>query len=144
MNKPNKDLPELLDAIRSNVVEAYKLLQTQNATDLSKIMSELAMQNFSVSWYIAEYDFEARSLEAEYKRQCAQTYMQEREGGATEKNADAKARLKWADMHKQYLTANKAYRLAKSTHDDVENLLDIMRSRIGILRLEMNSSKEGN
>lgn len=140
--KPNKTLDELLNAIRKNTVQAYKLLQTQDASGLSKIMAELGLQNFSLSWYVADYDFEAKSTDAEYKRQCAVTYMQEREGGATEKNADAKARLKWADMHKQYLVSNKNYRLAKSTHDDVENLLDIMRSRIGILRLEIKSGGE--
>lgn len=141
--KPTKTIEELIEVIRKNVVSAYKLLQTQNATDLSKIMAELGMQNFSVSWYVADYEFESKTLEAEYKRQCAVTYMQEREGGATEKNADAKARLKWADMHKQYLVAAKSYRLAKSTHEDVENLLDIMRSRIGILRMEISNLREG-
>lgn len=140
--KPNKTLDELLDHIRKNTVEAYKLLQSQNASGLSKVMAELGLQNFSLSWYVADYDFEARSTEAEYKRQCSVTYMQEREGGATEKNADAKARIKWADMHKQFLIANKAYRLAKSTHDDVENLLDIMRSRLSILKMEMSTIKE--
>lgn len=139
--KPNKDLTELLEAIRGNVVKAYQLLQTQNATDLSKVMSELGMQNFSVSYYVAEYEFNSKSLEAEYKRQCAVTYMQEREAGATEKNADAKARLKWVEMHTEYLVASKSYRLAKSTHDDVENLLDIMRSRIGILRKEIEGAR---
>jgi len=140
--KPNKELPELLEAVRKNTVEAYKLLQTQNASDLSKVMAELGLQNFSISYYVAEYEFESRTLEAEYKRQVSVTFMQEREGGATEKNADAKARIKWADMHKQYLLSNKAYRLAKNTHGDIENLLDIIRSRIGILRQEMSTMRE--
>jgi hypothetical protein len=139
--KPNKALPELLEAIRANVLKAYKLLQTQNATDLSKVMAELGMQNFSVSYYVAEYEFEAKTLEAEHKRQVSVTFMQEREEGATEKNADAKARQKWADMYTQYLIANKSYRLAKSTHGDVTSLLDIMRSRIGILRQELERNK---
>lgn len=141
--KPNKTLDELLEAIRANVLRSYQLLQTQNATDLSKIMSELAMQNFSISYYVAEYEFESKSMEAEYKRHVSKTFMEEREGGATEKNADAKARLKWEDMMKQYLLANKAYRLSKSTHGDVENLLDIMRSRLSLLKLEMSNLREG-
>lgn len=136
--KPSKELDELIEAIRDNVKKAYQLLQTQNATDLSKTAAELAMQNFSISYYVAEYEFESRSLEAEYKRQLSVTFMQEREGGATEKNADAKARIKWAEMQAQYLSSSKAYRLAKSTHGDVENLIDIMRSRIGILRRELS------
>lgn len=139
--KPAKELNELLEAIRANVIKAYKLLQSQNATGLSKVASELAMQNFSVSWYVAEYEFGSRTLEAEYKRKLSVTFMQEREGGATEKNADAKAKIQWADMQKQFLLANKSYRLAKSTHGDVENLLDIMRSRIGILRKELESTR---
>jgi len=138
--KPDKTLDELLKLIHKNVREAYTLLQTQDASSLSTIASTLAMQNFSLSYYIAEHEFDSKSLEAEYKRQCAITYMQEREGGATEKNADAKARIKWADLQKEYLTANKAYRLSKSCHDDVENLIDIGRSRIGILRREIDSS----
>lgn len=139
--RPNKDLPELLEGIRANVVKAYQLLQTQNATDLTKIAAELAMQNFSVSYYVAEYEFDSQSLSAEYKRQLAVTFMEKRAAGGTEKNADAESRIQWFDMQKQYLTANKAYRLAKSTHGDVENLLDIMRSRIGILRKELDSAK---
>lgn len=139
--KPNKTLDQLIEAIRGNTVKAYTLLQSQNASDLSKVMAELGLQNFSLSWYVAEYEFESRSMDAEYKRQCAITYMQEREGGATEKNADAKARIKWADMQKQFLIISKAYRLAKSSHNDVENLLDIMRSRIGILRKELESAR---
>lgn len=139
--KPNKTLEELLEAIRANVVKAYQLLQTQNATDLTKIASELAMQNFSISWYVAEYEYNSRSLEAEYKRQRSITFMHEREAGATEKNADAKALQKWSEMQKEYLLAAKSYRLAKSTHGDVENLLDIMRSRIGILRRELEANK---
>lgn len=135
--KPNKQLPELLEAIRSNVLKAYKLLQTQNATDLSKTAAELAMQNFSVSYYVAEYEFEYKSIEAEYKRQKSVTFMQERESGATEKNAQAKALQKWADLQTTYLQALRQYRQAKSTHDDVQALLDIMRSRIGILRKEL-------
>lgn len=141
--KPSKELPELLEAIRANVVSAYKLLQTQNATDLSKIMSELAMQNFSISWYVANHEYESRSLEAEFKRQCAVTYMQEREGGATEKNADAKARLKWADLQKTYLLESKYYRLARSTHGDVETLVDIIRTRVSLLKIEVSNLKEG-
>lgn len=140
--KPSKEFMPLLDAIRGNTIKAYQLLQTQNASDLSKIMSELGLQNFSLSYYSAEYEFEAKSLEAEYKRQVSITFMQEREGGATEKNADSKARIKWADMYKEFLTINKAYRLAKSTHADVENLLDIMRSRLAILRQEMSTMRE--
>lgn len=140
--KPNKDLPELLDAIRKNTIEAYKLLQSQNASELSKVISELGLQNFSLSYYVAEYEFDSRSLEAEYKRQVSVTFMQEREGGATEKNADAKAKIKWADMHKEFLVANKMYRLSRSTHADVENLIDIIRSRIGILRQEMSQMRE--
>lgn len=140
--KPNKELPELLEAIRKNTVEAYKLLQTQNASDLSKTMAELGLQNFSISYYVAEYEFTSRSLEAEYKRQMSVSFMHEREGGATEKNADAKAKIKWADMHKEFLIANKMYRLARSTHADIENLLDIIRSRIGILRQEMSQMRE--
>lgn len=139
--KPNKTLDQLIEAIRDNTIRAYKLLQTQNATDLSKVMSELALQNFSLSWYVANYEFESRSMEAEYKRQCSVTFMQLRESGQTEKNSDAEARIKWADMHKQYLIANKAYRLSKSCHSDVENLLDVMRSRIGILRRELESAR---
>lgn len=140
--KPDKSLEELLHAVRKNIVEAYRLLQTQNASDLSKVASELSMQNFSISYWVAEYEYESRSLEAEYKRQLSVTFMQEREGGATEKNADAKAKIKWAQMHKDFLTNNKAYRLAKGTHADIENLLDIIRSRIGILRQEMSIMKE--
>jgi hypothetical protein len=140
--KPSKDLPELLEAIRTNVVQAYKLLQTQNATDLSITMSELAMQNFSISYYVAEYEFESRSLEAEYKRQCAVTYMQQRESGQTEKNSDAQARLKWSDLQKEFLVASKSYRLAKSAHADVENLIDIIRSRLSLLKLEISQLKE--
>lgn len=139
--KPDKTLDELLNNIRSNVVGAYKVLQSQDAVSLTKIASTLAMQNFSVSWYVAEYEFDSRTLEAEYKRQLSVTFMQERESGATEKNADAKAKIKWADLQTQFLTSSKAYRLAKSTHGDVENLLDIMRSRIGILRRELESAK---
>lgn len=135
--KPDKSLDELLDAIRSNVVDSYKLLQTQDATGLSKVASTLAMQNFSLSWYIAHYEFESKTLEAEYKRQSAVSFMELRKSGATEKNADAEARIKWSDLHKQYLIANKSYRLAKNTHDDVSNLCDIMRSRIALLKQEM-------
>lgn len=141
--KPNKTLDELLSAVQKNVRAAYSLIQTQDAASLSKIVSELAMQNFSLSYYVAEYEFEAKSLEAEHKRQVSVTFMQEREGGATEKNADAKARQKWADFYKDYLVANKAYRLSKATHDDISSLLDIIRSRIGILRREIDSSKQG-
>lgn len=140
--KPTKDFVPLLEAIRANTVKAYQLLQTQNATDLSKVMAELGLQNFSLSYYVAEYEFESRSLEAEYKRQLSVTFMQERESGATEKNADAKARLKWEDMQKQFLLTNKGYRLAKSTHGDVTTLLDIMRSRLAILRQELSTLKE--
>lgn len=140
--KPTKTLEELLNAVRKNVKEAYKLIQTQNATDLSKIVAELGMQNFSLSYYVAEYEFEAKSLEAEYKRQVSVTFMSERGNGATEKNADAVAKQKWADFYKEYLIANKSYRLAKSTHDDITSLLDIIRSRIGILRRELDSAKE--
>ena len=140
--KPNKDLPELLEAIRKNTIKSYQYLQSQNASELSKVLSELGLQNFSISYYVAEYEFTSRSLEAEYKRQLSVTFMQEREGGATEKNADAKAKIKWFDMHKEFLIANKAYRLAKSTHADIENLLDIIRSRIGILRQEMSTMRE--
>lgn len=140
--KPQKTLDQLLEAIRKNVVESYRLLQTQNATDLSKLMSELAMQNFSISWYVAEYEFESKTLEAEHKRQVSVTFMQEREGGATEKNADAKARQKWFELYDKYLMVNKFYRLARSTHGDVENLLDIMRSRISLLKMEMANLKE--
>lgn len=139
--KPNKDLPELLEGIRANVVKAYQLLQTQNATDLSKVMAELGMINFSISYYVAEYEFESQSLNAEYKRQVSVTFMENRRSGATEKNSEAVAKIKWADMQTQYLVSNKAYRLAKSTHSDVENLLDIMRSRIGILRRELEANK---
>lgn len=140
--KPNKELPELLEAIRKNTIEAYKLLQSQDASNLSKVMSELGLQNFSISYYVATYEFDSRSLEAEYKRQVSVTFMQEREGGATEKNADAKAKIKWAELHKEFLIANKMYRLARSTHSDIENLLDIIRSRIGILRQEMSQMRE--
>lgn len=140
--KPNKTLDELLAAVQKNVREAYKLIQTQDATSLSKIVSELAMQNFSLSYYVAEYEFDAKSLEAEYKRQVSVTFMSERGNGATEKNADAVAKQKWADFYKDFLTANKAYRLAKATHDDISSLLDIIRSRIGILRRELDSQKE--
>lgn len=140
--KPDKSLEQLLLAVRKNIVEAYRLLQTQNASDLSKVMAELGLQNFSISYYVAEFEFDSRSLDSEYKRQVSVTFMKEREGGATEKNADAKAKIKWADMHKEYLVKNKAYRLAKSTHSDIENLLDIIRSRIGILRQEMSTMRE--
>lgn len=136
--KPNKTLDELLDTIREKVVASYKLLQTQNATGLSTLAAELASINFSISYYVADYEFESGSMKAEYKRQLAQTFMSERKAGATEKNADATARLKWAEMEDEQLAAAKAYRLAKSTHSDIENLLDIMRSRIGILRKELN------
>ena len=140
--KPNKTLDELLEAIRSNTVKAYRLLQTQNATDLSKLLAELAMQNFSLSWYAAEYEFESKSQEADHKHNVSVTFMQERESGATEKNADAKARQKWANMYKEYLLTNKMYRLAKSTHSDIENLIDIMRSRLSILKMEITNMKE--
>lgn len=140
--KPNKTLEELLESIRKNVIEAYKLLQTQNATDLSKIMAELGMMNFSVSWYSADYEFQSKTLEAEYARQRSVTFMQEREGGATEKNADAKAKIKWHEMYAQYLDANKMFRLSKSTHGDVERLIDIMRSRLSILKMEISNLKE--
>lgn len=135
--KPNKDLQELLKSVRDSVVQAYQLLQTQNATDLSKVMAELGMINFSISYYVAEYEFESQSLNAEYKRQLAVTFMENRRAGATEKNSEAVAKMKWHDMLKQYLDANKAYRLAKSTHSDVDTLCDIMRSRISLLKQEM-------
>lgn len=141
--KPTKTLDELLEAIRYNTRKAYTLLQTQNATDLSKIMSELAMQNFSLSWYAAKYEYESKSQEADYKHNVSITFMQERESGATEKNADAKARQKWTPLYKDYLLTHKMYRLAKSTHSDIENLIDIMRSRLSILKMEISNLKEG-
>lgn len=136
MSKPTKDLPELIDAIRIKVKECYRIIQTQDGDGLSKVMSDLAMQNFSLSYYVAEYEFESRSLEAEYKRNLSVTFMQEREAGATEKNADSKAKIKWYDMLESQITSNKAYRLAKSTHADIENLIDIGRSRLAIIRKE--------
>lgn len=139
--KPDKTLDELMDSIRANVVKAYKLLQTQNATDLSKTAAELAMQNFSVSWYLSEYEFESKSLEADYRHKVSVTFMQERSAGNTEKNADAIARQKWYDLLKAQLDVSRAYRLAKSCHDDISSMLDIMRSRIGILRRELEDSK---
>lgn len=141
--KPNKELPELLEGIRANVVKAYQLLQTQNATDLSKIVSELSMQNFSLSYYAAEYEMESKTLDAEYTRQRSVTFMQEREGGATEKNADAKAKIKWHDLYKQYLDSNKMYRISKATHGDIENMIDVVRSRISLLKMEIANLKEG-
>lgn len=143
MMKPDKTLDELMQSIRANVVKAYKLLQTQNATDLSKTAAELAMQNFSVSFYVAEYEFESKSLEADYKHKVSITYMQERTAGQTEKNAEAIAKKKWYDLLKMQLDVSKAYRLARSCHGDVETLLDIMRSRIGILRQELNEKDRG-
>lgn len=139
--KPDKSLQQVLTEIRKNVVEAYQLLQTQNASGLSKVASTLAMQNFSLSYYSAEYEFESKTLESEYKRQLSQTFMKEREAGATEKNADAKAKIKWHDMYTQYLDANKLYRLSKATHQDVENLIDIVRTRISLLKMEMTTVK---
>lgn len=139
--KPEKTLEQLLVEIRKNVVETYRLLQTQNASGLSKVASELAMQNFSLSYYSAEYEFESKTLGSEYKRQLSQTFMKEREGGATEKNADAKAKIKWADMYQQFLDNNKLFRLSKATHQDVENLIDIVRSRISLLKMEMSNVK---
>lgn len=140
--KPTKTLNELLALIHKNVRQAYALLQTQDATGLSKVISELGMQNFSLSWYAADYEFEAKTLEAEWKRQCAVTFMELRKSGATEKNADAEARIKWADLYKSYLENNKAYRLAKATHGDTENLVDIVRSRLSLLKMEMTSLQD--
>ena len=142
--KPTKALPDLLEGVRKNTVQAYKLLQTQNATELSKVMSELGLQNFSLSYYAAQYEFESKTLEAEYKRHLSQTFMEEREGGATEKNADAKARMKWHDLNMQYLASNKLYRIARATHQDVENLIDIVRTRISLLKMEMSKMGDNN
>lgn len=137
--KPEQSLDELMELVRKNVVQAYKLLQTQDANGLSNTASILAMQNFSLSYYSAEYEFESKTLESEYKRQISVTFMKERKSGATEKNAEAEAKIKWHDMYKQYLDANKLFRLSKATHQDVENLIDIVRSRISLLKMEMSN-----
>lgn len=130
----NKTTAEKLELIRKNVVKAYQAMQKDNPEDMANVASTLAMQLYSLGEDIAELQFTAESLEAEYKHKVATAFSKNKEAGYTDKLADAEGRKQWKEMYEQYLSANRAYRTAKLAHDDTGTILDVLRTNISLKR----------
>lgn len=134
-----KTLPEKLALIKANVPRAYKAMQDGNAHAMADIAATLAMQQYSISPDIATLGFESESLEAEYKHKVAYSFIQEKEGGQTDKLAESRAKLKWVEMYTRYLETKRAFNIARAAHKDIENLLDVLRTNISIKKQEMKN-----
>lgn len=136
-----KPLDELLKFADDKRKEVYAILQTQDFNSLSILMGELASFNFSISYYVAQNQFEADSLAEEIRHKIGADFIVNKDAGDTDKLAEMKAKNKWSDLTKKQLEVNKEYRLASLCHKDIETLIDVLRSRVGVLRKELDSGR---
>jgi len=138
MTEP-KDLDKIADLIRENTVKFYQLFDSQNMDGLLTLMRDFGLQNFTLSHWVAIYQFDRDSLDAEIKHKTSQSFMKFKAEGDTDKLADSKARAEWYLMLKEQLLAQKSYTIAKHMHGDVERLTDMLRTKISILRKEVET-----
>lgn len=131
-----KPLEELVESIRKDVVAYYS---EKGIDGLMNINTILTAKNFTLGHWIAVYQFERDSLEAEYDHNRSRSFMKYKEEGATDKLADAKAKSDWYDMKKAHILASKNYTLARLTHGNVEKLLDGSRTAISIKKKELDT-----
>lgn len=132
-------LEDRITNARKSVVQAYEALKAGDPHKMADVASELAMQMYGLAGEIADLQFEADTLKSVYKNKVAQTFLEEKVGGGTDKLSDSKARMKWIEMEQQYLAKDRDYRLAKLTHDDIGNLIDVLRTNISIKKIEIQN-----
>lgn len=133
------NLEERIKVCRKYVEKAYMALQTGNPDEMANTATELAMQMYGLAGEIADLQFDADTLESVYKNKTAQAFGEFKDSGLTDKLSDSKARLKWAEMKDQHIKKNRDYKLAKLTHDDLGNLVDVLRTNISIKKVEIQN-----
>jgi len=57
----------------------------------------------------------------------------------TDKQSEAKAKLKWEEEYAHVLEAGRNYKLAKTVHDDLGTMIDVLRTNISIKKAELNN-----
>jgi len=135
----NKTTEEKIALMKKEVYASYQAMQDGKHNEMADSASKLAMQAYSLGQDIADLQFSAESLESVYKHHVAQTYLEEKAAGGTDKFSDTKARIKWKELHEQYLHKNREYRLAKMARDDSQTLIDVLRTNISLKKSEMNN-----
>jgi hypothetical protein len=133
------NLEERLTTARKFVEQAHSHLKSGNHHGMATVAAEISMQMYGLATEIADTQFNAEVLESVYKNNVSKTFLEEKASGLTDKQSEAKAKLKWSEDYTDYLEANRNYRLAKTTHDDLGTMIDVLRTNISIKKQELNS-----
>lgn len=134
-----KTTEEKIALMKKEVIKSYQAMQSGDFQAMADSATNLAMQAYSLGQDIADLQFEAESLDSVYKHHIAQTFLEEKAASGTDKYSDTKARMKWKELHEQYLSKNREYRLAKMARDDSQTLIDVLRTNISIKKAEMQN-----
>lgn len=137
--KDYRPLEELDETIRADVVKFYQVFDSQDINGLLELAKVFVSKNFTLSHWIGVYQFERDSLEAEYKHKVSVNFSKYKTDGDTDKKAESRAKTDWYELLKAQLEAGRNYTISKQLHGDVENLLNMLRTKISISRKELDA-----
>ena len=139
-------LEELAESLRADVVRFYQVFDSQDINGLLELAKIFVSKNFTLSHWIGVYQFERDSLEAEYKHKVSVNFSKYKLDGDTDKQAESRAKTDWHTLLEKQLEAGRNYTISKQLHGDVENLLNMLRTKISISRKELDvlSDTKGN
>jgi len=133
------NLEDRLTTARKYVEQAHAHLQSGNHHGMAETAAEISMQMYGLATEIADSQFNAEMQESVYKNKVAKTFLEEKASGLTDKQSEAKAKLKWEEEYTHVLEAGRNYKLAKTTHDDLGTMIDVLRTNISIKKAEINN-----
>ena len=134
-----KELDELAESLRADVVRFYQVFDSQDINGLLELAKIFVSKNFTLSHWIGVYQFERDSLEAEYKHKVSVNFSKYKLDGDTDKQAESRAKTDWHTLLEKQLEAGRNYTTARQLHNDSESLLNMLRTKLSILRKEIDT-----
>lgn len=120
--------------IINEIDEISRKLDLNDAENLTKAIVALAQRNVGLGVWLADALEAERGLERDLKIKRTQILMKARKGGQTLGEAEAQAIIDTKDLWDELLEIQKATSLYKIKRQDVQTLIETVRSRNSVIK----------
>lgn len=137
MSRPPVD--ELVTDLRLSAdLFADSSISSMTGDAVSELIVNLAAKRTYLGEYVAYYQRDADLAEAHYEQTREEAYRAAREAGRSGVDADSAKRLAAVEPREAAIKAKYQATLVKNLWNDIDNLIDTLRSRLSYLKSEAN------
>lgn len=137
-DEPRKSAEDILKEIRTRTKDLWTKFDSPE--ELSRLINELAVLSFGLGEWLTIFDDEERNMKTELDLEKATIISELVDKKEPVSKAEVKATVKLGEKRREYNQTVTMVNKLKIARHDVENLIDTGRSRLSLIKQDMEKS----